>query len=259
MAEAGFHVVATMRNLGRRSALDELVGESGMGDRIEVRRLDILETDSLPGFVADIIRDRGTVDVLVNNAGFVLAGFAEDLRLAEVREQFETNFFGTLALTLAVLPHMRERNAGHIIMVSSASGLSAQPVASAYSAAKFALEGWSEALRLEIACLGVQVSLVEPGAYDTDIWEKNLRIGENALGHRSPNYERIQRYATFVRTKVKKHNATQVAQLISRIAQDPHPRLRYVIGEHVQVQRLLRACLPWKRYEKMLRRICGIG
>jgi NAD(P)-dependent dehydrogenase (short-subunit alcohol dehydrogenase family) len=154
---------------------------------------------------------------------------------------------------------MRERKAGHIIMVSSASGLSGQPVASAYSASKFALEGWSECLRLETAALGIRVVLVEPGAYESDIWEKNLRIGQNAAGQKSPNYERIQRYAEFVKTKVKKRDATEVARLITRIAQDPNPRLRYVIGQYVHVQRLLRACLPWKRYEAMLRRISGIG
>ena len=215
--------------------------------------------DSLPPAVAEISRDHGQIDVLVNNAGFVMAGFAEDLRLAEIREQFETNFFGAVALTLAVLPQMRQRKSGHIIMVSSASGLSGQPVASSYSASKFALEGWSECLRLETASLGIRVVLIEPGAYESDIWEKNLRIGQDAQGQRSPNYERIQRYAEFVKTKVKKRDATDVARLIARVAQDPEPRLRYVVGQYVHTQRWLRACLPWKTYEAMMRRVCGIG
>ncbi len=255
MAKAGFRVVATMRNLERRGPFDEAVAQANVGSVVEVRRLDVNAIDSLPGIVAEI----GRIDVLVNNAGFVMAGFAEDLRLSEIREQFETNFFGVVALTLAVLPQMRERRTGHIIMVSSASGLSAQPVASCYSASKFALEGWSEALRLEAACLGVRVVLIEPGAYESGIWEKNLRIGQNALGHKSPNYERIQRYAEFVKNKVKKRDVSEVARLIARVAQDPEPRLRYAIGQYVYVQRLLRACLPWRRYEKMVRKISGIG
>jgi len=259
MARSGFRVIATMRNLQRRTRLDEAAAKAGVGANLDVRPLDINAGDSLPGAVADFIREFGGIDVLVNNAGFVMAGFAEDLRLSEVREQFETNFFGTVALTLAVLPHMRERKSGHVIMVSSASGLSAQPVASSYSASKFALEGWAEALRLETACLGIRVVLVEPGAYESDIWEKNLRIGQDAQGHKSPNFERIQRYAQFVKTKVKKRDPTEVARLITRIAQDPDPKLRYVIGQYVHVQRMLRAFLPWKRYEKMLRRISGIG
>ncbi len=259
MAKAGFRVVATMRTLERRAALDDAIARASLASAVEVRRLDVTAIDSLPGIVAEITREYGQIDVVVNNAGFVMAGFAEDLRLEEIREQFETNFFGTVALTLAVLPQMRQRQAGHIIMVSSTSGLSGQPVASSYSASKFALEGWSECLRLETAALGIRVVLVEPGAYESNIWEKNLRIGQNALGHKSPNYERIQRYAEFVKTKVKKRDATEVARVIARVARDPEPRLRYVVGRYVYVQRLLRACLPWKRYEKMLRRISGIG
>ena len=255
MAKAGFRVVATMRNLERRGRLDEAIAKATVGPAVEVRQLDITAFDSLPAKVAEM----GAIDVLVNNAGFVMAGFAEDLRLDELRQQFETNFFGTVALTQAVLPQMRARGSGHIIMISSASGLSAQPVASGYSASKFALEGWSECLRLETAMLGIRVVLIEPGAYESDIWEKNLRIGQDAMGQRSPNYERIQRYAEFVKTKVKKRDATEVARLVARVAQDPEPRLRYVIGQYVHVQRLLRACLPWKRYEKMLRKISGIG
>ena len=259
MANAGFRVIATMRNLQRRGRLDEAVANAGVGANVEIRPLDINATDSLPQAVEGFVAEFGGIDVLVNNAGFVMAGFAEDLRLSEVREQFETNFFGTVGLTLALLPHMRQRKSGHVIMVSSASGLSAQPVASSYSASKFALEGWAEALRIETACLGIKVVLVEPGAYESDIWEKNLRIGQDAQGHKSPNFDRIQRYAAFVKTKVKKRDATEVARLITRIAQDPDPKLRYVIGQYVHVQRLLRACLPWNRYEKMLRKISGIG
>ena len=259
MAKAGFRVIATMRNLQKRARLDEAVAKAGISSNLQVRSLDVTASDSLPGAVAGFIQEFGGIDVLVNNAGFAMAGFAEDMRLSEIREQFETNFFGSVAMTLAVLPHMRERKSGHIIMVSSASGLSAQPVASSYSASKFALEGWTEALRLEVACLGVQVVLVEPGAYESEIWDKNLRIGQDAQGHKSPNFERIQRYATFVKTKVKKRDATEVARLITRVAQDPNPKLRYVIGQYVHVQRVLRSFLPWKRYEKMMRKISGIG
>ncbi len=259
MAKAGFRVLATMRNLERRTRLDEAITRANVASAVQVRRLDVSAIDSLPATVAELTRDHGPIDVLVNNAGFVMAGFAEDLRLEEIREQFETNFFGAVALTLAVLPQMRQHKAGHVIMVSSSSGLSAQPVASSYSASKFALEGWSECLRLETAALGIRVVLIEPGAYESDIWEKNLRIGQDALGHKSPNYARIQRYAEFVKTKVKKRDATEVARVIARVAQDPEPRLRYVVGQYVHLQRLLRACLPWKSYEKMLRKISGIG
>jgi len=259
MAKAGFRVVATMRSLERRGRLDEAAAKAGVSERLDIRRLDITEIDSLPALVGEMVRRHGGIDVLVNNAGFPMAGFAEDLRLSEIREQFETNYFGTVALTLAVLPHMRERRSGHVIMVSSISGRTGQPVASAYSSSKFALEGWSEALRLEMRSVGVHVVLIEPGSFQTDIWDRNLRIGEDARGQRSPNYERIQRYAEFVKKKVNKKDPVVVAQLIARVARDPNPRLRYMVGQDAHIQRFLRTILPWNTYERIVRKVSGIG
>ncbi len=259
MAKAGFRVVATMRNLDRRERLDQAAAQAGVAGRLELRRLDITETDSLPAVVSGILNDHGRIDVLVNNAGFPMAGFAEDLRLSELREQFETNFFGTVALTLAVLPQMRRQGSGRVIMVSSISGRTGQPVASAYTSSKFALEGWSEALCLEMRSAGIHVVLIEPGSFQTDIWDRNLRIGEDARGHRSPNYERIQRYAEFVQKKVRKRDPIAVAQVIARVAQDPNPRLRYLVGKDAHLQRILRLLLPWNTYERMVRKVTGIG
>ena len=105
--------------------------------------------------------------MLVNNAGFAVAGFAEDVTLDELRLQFETNFFGTIALTKAVLPIMRAQHSGHIIMLSSVGGLHGSPVIGSYSASKHALEGWSETLRIEVRSLGIRVVLIEPGAFAT--------------------------------------------------------------------------------------------
>ncbi|HLX76430.1 MAG TPA: SDR family NAD(P)-dependent oxidoreductase, partial [Terriglobales bacterium] len=122
LARAGFRVVASMRDLGRRQRLDEAAAAAGVTRRIDVRRLDITEFDRTPEFVAQLDRDYGRLDVLVNNAGFAVAGFAEDLLLEELRQQFETNFFGQVAVTRAVLPIMRRQRAGHIILVSSIGG-----------------------------------------------------------------------------------------------------------------------------------------
>ncbi len=259
MAKAGFRVVATMRNLDRRERLEKAASAASLAERLDIRRLDITEIDSLPGAVNGILRDHGRIDVLVNNAGFPMAGFAEDLRLAELREQFETNYFGTVALTLAVLPQMRRQGSGHVVMVSSVSGRNGQPVAGAYSASKFALEGWSEALRLEMRAAGIQVVLVEPGSFQTDIWDRNLRIGEDARGHRSPNYERIQRYAEFIQKKVTKRDPILVAKVITRVALHPNPRLRYMVGHDAHLQRILRMVLPWNTYERIVRKVSGIG
>jgi NAD(P)-dependent dehydrogenase (short-subunit alcohol dehydrogenase family) len=121
LAKRGFGVVATMRDLGRRERLDEAASSAGV--TLDVRRLDVTEFGAIPAFVDRVTGDHGRVDVLVNNAGFAVAGFAEDLTLEEVRLQFETNFFGHVAMTQAVLPAMRRQRSGHIIMISSIGGL----------------------------------------------------------------------------------------------------------------------------------------
>jgi NAD(P)-dependent dehydrogenase (short-subunit alcohol dehydrogenase family) len=180
-----------------------------------------------------------------------MAGFAEDIRLAELRQQFETNFFAHVAMTKAVLPVMRRQRSGHIIMVSSISGRVGQPVISSYSASKFALEGWSEALRIETFSLGIRVVLLEPGAFGTDIWRRNAKVGEDALRDDSPNRQRSAGFAEMVK-KLHKADAIVVARLIARIAADPNPKLRYRIGFDAHLQRWLRALLPWRAWEKLV-------
>jgi NAD(P)-dependent dehydrogenase (short-subunit alcohol dehydrogenase family) len=256
MARAGFDVVATMRTLEKRVALEAAAKAAGV--TLDVRRLDVTEFDSLPGFVEQLVRDRGSLDVLVNNAGMAVSGFAEDMLLPEIRRQFETNFFGHVAMTKAALPVMRKQRSGHIIMISSISGLVAQPVISSYSSSKHALEGWSEALRIETHSLGIRVVLVEPGAYATDIWEKNVVLGERVNSPDSPNYERIQRFVKFVQKEIPKRDAREVAQLIVKIAQTPNPRLRHIAGTDAHMGYWSKRFLPWKTWEKMVARYTKI-
>jgi len=251
LARRGYRVVASMRDVARRTRLDEAAARAGVAGQFDVRRLDVTETDTIPALVEAVVHDHGRIDVLVNNAGFAVAGFVEDLRLAEIRQQFDTNFFGHVAMTKAVLPAMRRQRSGHIIMVSSISGRVGQPVLSSYSSSKFALEGWSEALRIETFSLGIRVVLVEPGSFGTDIWERNAKIGEDVLRADSPNRERAERFAAMAK-KLHKADAIVVARLIARIAGDPDPKLRYRIGFDAHLQRWLRALLPWRAYEKLV-------
>jgi NAD(P)-dependent dehydrogenase (short-subunit alcohol dehydrogenase family) len=253
LALNGFRVVATMRDRGRSGKLEEAAQNAGVRDRLDLRRVDITETDSLADAVNGIVRDHGRIDLLVNNAGFSTGGFAEDMTLAELRHQMETNFFGNVAMTKAVLPTMRKRGWGHIVQISSIGGRASAPLLSSYNASKFALEGWSEALRIEVHSLGIRVVLIEPGDYDTDIWERNLVIGKQALDPSSPNKERSQRFAEFVKSRTpKRRDPREVAQLIVGVANDPNPKLRYLIGPDVKVQMWLRALVPWRRYERVV-------
>lgn len=253
LARSGYRVVATMRDVGRSGRLEEAAQKAGVRDRLDLRRLDVTEFDTIVPVVDQIANDHGRIDVLVNNAGFSVAGFAEDLKVEEIRHQFETNFFGNVAMSKAVIPMMRRQRSGHIIQVASVGGRLGQPMLSAYCGSKFALEGFSESLRIETHSLGIRVTLVEPGAYDTDIWERNVKIGEKALDPSSPNKERSQRFSEFVKSSAThRRDAREVAQLIVRIANDPNPKLRYLIGTDAKIQVWLKRILPWRSYERMV-------
>jgi len=249
LAKAGFRVVATMRDLGRRRALDQAAAAAGV--KLDVRQIDVTNFAAIPELVEQVVRDFGRVDVLVNNAGFVVAGFAEDLRLEELRSQFETNFFGAVALTKAVLPVMRRQRSGHIVQISSITGLHGAATVSSYSASKHALEGWSESLRFEVNALGIKVVLVEPGAFQTDIWTRNAVMGKEATKESSPNFQRSLRMRKTVQ-KMRKADPIAVARLIAAIAQNPNPKLRYLAGRDAKIQLALKRILPWKWHEKVI-------
>jgi NAD(P)-dependent dehydrogenase (short-subunit alcohol dehydrogenase family) len=251
LAKAGFRVVATMRDLGRRERLDQAVAASEVAAKTDFRALDVTKFDTIPGFVDGVVRDYGRLDVLVNNAGFAVAGFAEDITLEELRLQFETNFFGAVAMTKAALPTMRRQHSGHIIQVSSIAGLHGSVTVSSYSASKHALEGWSESLRMEVNSLGIKVVLVEPGAFQTDIWTRGAVMGEQATKQTSPNLQRSLRMRSTIE-KLPKADPIVVARTIVAIARDPDPKLRYLVGRDAKMQLALKRILPWKWHEKLV-------
>jgi NAD(P)-dependent dehydrogenase (short-subunit alcohol dehydrogenase family) len=260
LASRGYRVAATMRNLNRRERLDQAVAKANVGDRVNVRQLDVTNQQSINDAVSGTIADCGRIDVLVNNAGFPMAGFAEDVQLSELREQFDTNFFGSVAVTKAVLPHMRARGSGHIIMVSSVAGRAGQPSLSSYASSKWALEGWTESLRMEMYSLGIRVVLVEPGAHETDIWERNARLAKGTMDGSSPNAERARRFRDFVQSgAIKREDPGAVARLIARVAEDPNPKLRYLIGRDAFLQVVLKSLVPFSLYERLITRAVKIN
>jgi NAD(P)-dependent dehydrogenase (short-subunit alcohol dehydrogenase family) len=251
MAKAGFRVIATMRDLTRRTKLDQAASAAGITKRIDIRELDVANFLAIPPLADAITREYGRIDVLVNNAGFAVGGFAEDVRLEELRLQFETNFFGAVAMTKAVLPIMRQQRSGHIIQISSIGGLTGSISVSSYSASKHALEGWSESLRLEVNSLGIKVVLVEPGAFDTGVWTVGAVMGKEAKSKASPNFQRSLKIREVIR-KIPKHDPIHVARQIVTIAQDANPKLRYVVGRDAKIQLAMKRVLPWKWHEKLI-------
>jgi NAD(P)-dependent dehydrogenase (short-subunit alcohol dehydrogenase family) len=258
LAKRGWHVIATMRDLGRRSLLEEPARAAGVGERIEVHALDVTNSGQIETIASEVGRRKVPLDAIVNNAGFALPGFADDVTDAELRQQFDTNFFGAAAVTRAFLPQLRRQGFGHIVMISSVSGRMGFAGVGSYSASKFALEGWTESLRYEMMPLGIQVVLIEPGAFETDIWTRNAKIAENLTNPSSPNATRVGRWQAKIQTGTKKGNPQPVIDRIVAVLENPRPKLRYVVGRDAKIGLLLRSLLPWSMFERLILKNMGL-
>jgi len=160
---AGHRVVGTVRKESARQAFETLAPGRAVG-----RLLDVTDADAINALVTEIETNVGSIDVLVNNAGYGHEGILEESTLAELRQQFEVNVFGPAALIKAVLPHMRARRRGHILNITSMGGFITMPGIAWYCGSKFALEGISEVLGKEVAPFGIHVTAVAPGSFRTD-------------------------------------------------------------------------------------------
>ncbi len=247
LAQRGWRVLATMRDLSRHERIEAAAREAGVREHIEFHELDVTNSEHLTALV-DLLQSRHEpLHALVNNAGFAMPGFIDDVSDAELRRQFDTNFFGAAAVTRAFLPMLRRQGYGHVVMISSVGGRMAVPGLGSYNASKFAIEGWSEALRLEMKSVGIQVVLVEPGSYQTNIWAAKPSAG--MLDPASPNAARTARWRDKMVGDVKRANPQAVANLIANILDNPRPRLRYVIGRDARIGLMLRRLLPASLFE----------
>ena len=184
LAQRGFRVVGTMRDPGKSAALDAAAQQAGVA--IDVFPLDLHDSASIEKTIGDIASKYGSIDALVNNAGLQLRGYFEDLTEQEIRGVFETNLFGTMAVTRSVLPRMRAARRGRMVFISSVGGLVGSPGLSAYCASKFALEGFADSLSFEMALFGVHVSIVEPGLIPTPCGKPICGLPNAAMTRRVP-------------------------------------------------------------------------
>jgi NAD(P)-dependent dehydrogenase (short-subunit alcohol dehydrogenase family) len=229
-AREGWNVVATMRSSTDGAELAKL------GDHVLVTRLDVQDLASIDAAVTAVtagIARFGTIDVLVNNAGFGLMGVFESLSREQIRQQFDVNVIGVMDVTRAVLPQMRKQKSGVIINVSSRAGIIAQPMISLYSASKFALEGFSEALSFELAAVGIAVKIIQPSGGIT-----STKFGDRTAREAQPLTPPAD-YAAFVdatRTTfakmmtAAKTDTPDVAEVIFTAATDGTDKLRYFVG-----------------------------
>lgn len=198
----------------------------------EMISMDVTDDESVRQGVEEVMRRAGRLDILVNNAGFGIAGAVEDTSPEEAIAQLETNFFGVLRLCRAVLPIMRAQGSGTIVNIGSLAGLIALPFQGLYSASKFALEGLSEALRMEVQPFGIRVVLIEPGDVRTNFTSRRRRT-RASVG--SPYAEKMER-ALAVAEYDEQHGVPPeaVARVLGRVLRLRHPRLRYRAGSLFQ-------------------------
>ncbi|MEZ2327061.1 oxidoreductase [Bacillus tropicus] len=254
LTKKDYLVIATMRNLEKQGNLLSQATQLNLQQNIKIQQLDVTDQNSLHNFQL-FLKEINKVDLLINNAGYANGGFVEEIPVEEYRKQFETNLFGAISITQLVLPYMREQQSGKIINISSISGQVGFPGLSPYVSSKHALEGWSESLRLEVKPFGIDVALIEPGSYNTNIWEVGKQLATNQSDTTSPYKEYMD--------KIQKHinngsdtfgNPIDVANKIVEIAEAKRTNLRYPIGKGVKFMIFAKKILPWRLWEYLVLR-----
>jgi NAD(P)-dependent dehydrogenase (short-subunit alcohol dehydrogenase family) len=219
-------VVSTARN---PASLDDLAAR--VPDSLRVLPLDVTQTASIPGVIQQAIAEFGRIDVLVNNAGRGLIGAVEETSDAETRAIFETNFFGPAAVLRALLPHFRERKAGHIVQMGAAAAIANYAGFGAYGAAKGALSSLTESLAQELKPLGIRVTLVEPGPFRTDFVGRSMTRAATTLPDYANTSARFGQYLAKIDGK-QPGNPMLAAEAIVKLVHSGEAPLRFVLGRY---------------------------
>lgn len=255
----GYFVVATMRDLEKKNNVLHKLNDFTLEENLLFCQLDVTDAKSLYDFKGTLDK-LGRIDILLNNAGFATGGFVEEISLNEYKAQFETNFFGLIEVTKIVLPFMRHQCSGKIINLSSISGQIGFPGLSPYVASKFALEGWCESLQLEVRPFGIDVALIEPGSFQTNIWSSGTKIAEQSMQPTSPYHHMMKKIAARLeKGQTSYGDPIVVAQFIVKLAQKGSlSKLRYPVGKGVRTSIYLKNVLPWNRWEGIVLKMLGI-
>ena len=240
LAEKDMKVYATYRNPRKAGQLWELSHTLPVFPLL----MDVNRTPSVERGVGQVLKREGRIDILLNNAGFVMAGFWEDLSDEDVRDQFETNVFGLLRVTRAVLPSMRKQRSGKILNVGSIAACAALPGLGPYSATKFAVNSITEALRMEARPWGVEVAEVNPGEIRTSVVQ-NTRMGERVLSAQSPYTPFTRQFENFAKERFEKAAPVEklVKVVLKALGQAPMKR-RYLVKLDDYATYYLRWLLP---------------
>ena len=239
LARNGIYTYATMRNLSKSQEILDITKKECLP--LKVLTLDVTDEKSTQKAIDMVMHEQNRIDILVNNAGYSLVGALEQISMDEIKEEFETNFFGIIKLIQKVLPLMRKQQSGRIINVSSLAGRIGLPLASAYVSSKFALEGLSESLKYEVQDFGIYVILIEPGVIKTN-FIKNLKIGKQVITSENgdvntssadlPYAEITQKRISAFKPRFEKGSSPkEVADTILEAVTSDKPKFRYIVGQ----------------------------
>lgn len=221
----------------------------------EMVPLDVRSDDSVAACIRHIMKTAGRIDVVVNNAGYELSGAIEETSLAEAQAQFETNFFGAARVVKAVLPDMRQRRSGQIINIGSLAGLVGVPFHGYYSAAKYALEGYSESLQYEVRNFNIRVAIIEAGFMKTNLGASTVHAAQEIEAY-SRMRQSAHRY--FEQAVGKGDDPSETANLILSLIKTSKPLLRYRAGKAAVWLPRLKALVPWNMFAAGARRNFGL-
>ncbi len=253
LARSGYVTFATMRDLRKGGLLKKIVIKEEIP--LTVSPLDVTDQYSVSKGIGSIFRKAGRIDILINNAGYGLTGAFEDLSIEEIRSQYETNFFGLIRTTQAVLPIMRDQKSGIIINISSGLGRFGIATNSAYVSSKFAVEGLTESISYELEPFGIRTIIIEPGIIKTNF----LNSSKLARKARDPNSP----YKNFMQNSEKGINKLNesgqdpgiVANIIKESIEDTNPRLRYLAGKDVEQIMEIKNKLSDEDFHSMLKKM----
>ena len=227
LARDGYHTYATMRNTAKSNKIKELGQKESL--KISVLELDVDDEDSIKTTIKKILDEKQSIDVLVNNAGWGLWGCVEDVSIDEFKAQFDTNFFSIIRLIQEVGPAMRKQGSGKIVNISSVAGRIGFPASPAYISSKFALEGLSESLRLEMSPFGVDVIIIEPGVIKTNFLNP-VKLAKKSESD-TPYRDITARVVSGVKMMAEMGTpAKEVADTIVKAIKDEKPLPRYIVG-----------------------------
>ena len=260
LGERGYRVFAAGRSPEKRAQLDARARQQKLP--LETLEMDVCDDGSVRSAVASVHQKAGAIDVLINNAGFVQVGAVEDLGMEDWRRQFEINFFGVIRVTQAVLPRMRERRKGRILMMSSISGFVTPPTQGAYSASKHAIEALSNALRHELYPFGIHTILIQPGYIMTNIQSTAMALAQpHQEEFKNGPYARI--YASYLENAAStraqsKTTPEDCARIMLKAIESPRPKPRYGVTPLATFAKIAKWLLTDTAADRLFRRRYGI-